>query len=226
MVALSFTFPALANIEDSPSSKLSASTQAELNESESDIPLEMNSSIQYWIGQFTGPLRYKFVQFLDRGTFVRPTIQGILAKKGLPIELYYLAMIESGFLTHATSRTKAVGIWQFMKYTAKLYGLKVNRKTDQRKDLKHSTYAACKYLMKLRREFGSWNLAMAAYNAGEGRIHKAIRIGNSRDYWTLIQKGALPFETSQYVPEFQAAMRIAENPDVYGFSTNFRSSIN
>jgi membrane-bound lytic murein transglycosylase D len=190
------------------------------------IPYEMNPSIQYWIDQFTGPLRYKFVQFLERGAFHKSNIEKILVTKGLPAELYYLAMIESGFITTATSRTKARGIWQFMKHTATLYGLKINRRMDQRLDPTHSTYAACRYLSKLHREFGSWYLAMAAYNAGEGRVRRAIREGGSRDFWTLVEKGALPQETSQYVPEFQAAMQIAMNPDYYGFEVhNSRTSL-
>jgi membrane-bound lytic murein transglycosylase D len=183
----------------------------------SAIPLEMNPHIQYWVNQFTGPLRDRFGQFLERGAYYQTRIQEILAQNHMPPELFYLAMIESGFVTDITSRVGAAGTWQFMGPTARLYGLKTELWVDERLDFIRATDAACKYLGELHREFGSWYLAMAAYNSGEGRVHRAIRRGRSRSYWKLVRRGALPRETSQYVPQFQAAMRIAKNPEAYGF---------
>jgi membrane-bound lytic murein transglycosylase D len=181
------------------------------------IALEMNANIQFWVDEFTGPLRERFSMFLERGAIYQTRVQDILRKKGLPEELYYLAMIESGFVVDIRSRSSAVGVWQFMDFTARKYGLKVNSIIDERRDVIHSTYAACRYLRDLYDEFGSWYLAMAAYNAGEGRVRRAIRMGGSTDYWTLVDRGALPRETSWYIPQFQAAMRIAQDPELYGF---------
>jgi membrane-bound lytic murein transglycosylase D len=177
----------------------------------------MNPMIQYWMNQFTGPLRDRFGQFLERGAYYQTRVEEILSKNGLPPELYYLAMIESGFVTDITSRAGAVGTWQFMAPTARTFGLRTDFWVDERFDVIRSTHAASRYLRELHREFGSWYLAMAAYNAGEGRVRRAIREGRTRNFWKLVRRRALPWETSQYVPQFQAAMRIARDPSAYGF---------
>lgn len=181
------------------------------------IAPESNDSVDYWIAQFTGQYRERFAEFMERGAVYKTLIEGILTRNGVPAELYYLAMIESGFIHNASSKVRAVGIWQFMRPTGRLYGLRADHEVDERMDPIRSTEAAARCLRDLHRQFGSWYLAMAAYNAGPGRVRKAIRTGHSRNFWTLVDRGALPHETSQYVPQFQAAMAIAKNPEAYGF---------
>jgi len=126
-------------------------------------------------------------------------------------------MIESGYSTKATSIAKAAGVWQFIPATAKRYGLEVNSYTDERRDPIRATEAAGRYLKDLYNVFGSWHLALAAYNAGEYRILGAVLKGKSRNFWSLIQTGVLPSETADYIPKFLAAMIIGENPGAYGF---------
>jgi membrane-bound lytic murein transglycosylase D len=126
-------------------------------------------------------------------------------------------MIESGYASKARSGAHAVGIWQFIAPTARRYGLKVNHDVDERLDVMRSTRAAARYLKDLKEEFGSWYMAMAAYNCGEGRVRSAIRRQRTRDFWTLAHRHALPAETADYIPKFQAAMKIARNPGAYGF---------
>jgi membrane-bound lytic murein transglycosylase D len=181
------------------------------------IPLEKNFHVRKWIRYFTRDNRERFDRFMERGARYRTLVQEILADNGVPPEMYYLAMIESGYASRARSRASAVGIWQFIAPTARRYGLRVDHEVDERIDIRRSTKAAARYLLDLREEFGSWYLAMAAYNCGEGRIRRIIKRHKTRDYWTLMRQNALPAETAQYVPKFQAAMHIARNPQAYGF---------
>jgi membrane-bound lytic murein transglycosylase D len=182
------------------------------------IPLENNASIRAWIQFFTGRNRERFARFMDRGRFVKTKIQDILVANGVPAEMYYLAMIESGFASHARSRTAAVGIWQFMPSTARRFGLRVDNYVDERLDMIKATGAAAKYLKSLHGEFGDWYLAMAAYNTGENRVRRAIRVGRTKNYWALARRGFLLPETAQYIAKFQAAMTIAKYPNLYRFS--------
>lgn len=182
------------------------------------IPLEINENVRKWIHFFTVKDRERFHRFLKRGSAYKPLVQEILKKNGAPTELYYLAMIESGYVTHARSRASAVGIWQFMRGTGLRYGLKQNRYLDERRDVVRATEAAAAYLRNLHTAFQSWYLAMAGYNAGEGRILGAIMRGGSRDFWELVEKKALPPETRNYVPKFLAATLIGKNPKKYAFN--------
>ena len=147
-------------------------------------------------------------------------MENILEENNVPVDLYYLGFIESGFNFRAKSSAKAVGVWQFMKSTGKLYGLGVDNYVDERKDPIRATEAAARHLRDLYHEFKSWYLAMAAYNAGTGRIRSAVRRGRSNDFWELVEKKVLPRETMEYVPKFMAARYIAENPDVFAFYIN------
>ncbi|MBP6218967.1 MAG: lytic transglycosylase domain-containing protein [Oligoflexales bacterium] len=176
-----------------------------------------NRLVRKWIDYFTGDGRESFQQFLYRGSYYRPVIQYILKKHDLPVHLYYLAMIESGFQLKAVSSAKAVGIWQFMRPTAGRYHLRVDRYVDERKDPIRATLAACQYLKDLHNVFGSWYLAIAAYNAGETRIMNVIMRSKTRDYWDLVELGALPRETIDYAPQFVAAALIGEHAEKYGF---------
>lgn len=183
------------------------------------IPIESNAAVRRWIRYFGHDDRERFDRFMERGARYRILVQEILKENGVPPEMYYLGMIESGYASQARSHAKAVGIWQFMAPTARQYGLRVDKFVDERLDIRKSTKAAARYLKNLEREFGSWYLAMAAYNCGEGRVRRAVRRHGTRDFWTLAKRRALPAETVEYVPKFQAAMHIARNPARYGFKS-------
>ncbi len=182
------------------------------------IPLENNSNIRVWVQYFSGKNRDRFGRFMYRGQFVKTKIQDILVANGVPPEMYYLAMIESGFASHARSSAQAVGIWQFMPDTARRFGLRVDGYVDERLDMIKATYAAARYLKWLHRDFNDWYLAMAAYNSGENRIRRAVRVGKTKNYWELRRRGLLRPETAQYIAKFQAARTIAKNPDNYRFA--------
>lgn len=196
------------------------STDTEIEKSpHMTVPIEVNASVLKWIHYFTKKDRERFQRFINRGNFYRDLIESILAEESIPKEVYYLGMIESGYSVHARSHAKAVGPWQFMRGTGLMYGLKVDNDVDERRDIVRSTRAAAKYLKNLYIEFGSWYLAMASYNAGEGRVRKAIRKGKSHDFWYLVRKGFLPRETTDYVPKFLAASIIGKNAAKYGFQS-------
>lgn len=144
-------------------------------------------------------------------------MESVLEENDIPAELFYLAMIESGYRTEALSHAKARGVWQFIPGTAERYGLRVDQHVDERQDPIRSTEAAAKYLRDLYNVFGSWHLAMAAYNAGEIRVLRAVFKGKSRDFWKLAGAKALPKETAEYVPKFLAVVLIGQDPEKYGF---------
>ncbi|MCC7442471.1 MAG: LysM peptidoglycan-binding domain-containing protein [Bdellovibrionales bacterium] len=181
------------------------------------IPVEMNEHVERWIHFFTVRDRERFQRFLSRGSAYREVVQEMLRQNNVPPELYYLAMIESGYATHARSHASAVGVWQFIRATGRRYGLVANGYVDERRDPIRATEAAAKYLTDLYNVFQDWYLAFAAYNSGERRVLNAIMKAGTRDYWTLVEKRALPRETTNYVPKFLAAMIIGENPDRFGF---------
>ena len=176
--------------------------------------------VQKWIRYFTKNEFDRFQRFLDRGEYYRVYIEDQLASHSMPQELYYLAMIESGFRNRARSRAHAVGIWQFMRGTARNYGLLVDGYIDQRMDPVASTSAAISYLQDLYRVYQSWWLAIAAYNSGEVRVLRAIMHRNTRDFFELIERRVLPRETVNYVPKFIAAMYVAKHHRRFGFRLN------
>lgn len=175
------------------------------------IPIEMNGMVQKWISYFTEKDRERFERYLARGAYYRPMIEETLKRQGVPEELFYLGLIESGYQVDARSHASAVGPWQFIRGTATRYGLKMGVLLDERRDPMRSTEAAARYLSDLHNVFHNWFLAIAAYNAGEQRILNAIFRGGSRDFWTLVRRGALPRETMDYVPKFLAAVIIGKN---------------
>lgn len=181
------------------------------------IPVEINRKVSQWINFFTVRERDMTMRYFERGEALRPRIEAILKENEVPPELYYLAMIESGFVTHAKSRAKAVGVWQFMTGTGKNYGLQVNKQVDERRNWIKATEAAASYLKDLHNVFGSWYLALAAYNAGEHRIVRSIMKGKTRDFWALAEAGLLPRETLDYVPKFLAAHIVGRNMKRFGF---------
>ena len=188
-------------------------------DSNDSIAIQLNRDVAKWISYFTVKKenRARFQRFLNRGAMYKESVLEILKDNGMPEELYYLPIIESGYQTHARSHASAVGTWQFIRGTGKNYGLRIDSYVDERRDPIRSTEAATKYLRDLYRVFNDWYLAMASYNAGESRVMGAIMRGNTRSFWELSKKKVLPRETRNYVPKFLAAVIIGENPDRYGF---------
>jgi|WetSurMetagenome_2_1015567.scaffolds.fasta_scaffold00139_22 membrane-bound lytic murein transglycosylase D len=166
---------------------------------------------------FTQSIKPRFSMWLERSGRYVEIMQDILRERDMPTELVFLPIVESGFSTKAYSRARAAGPWQFISGTAKRYGLVIDFWKDERKDPIKSTVAAASYLRDLYKMFGSWSLALAAYNAGEGRISKALKRSNSDDYWALLSTSQIRKETKDYVPRYIAAAMIANTPERYGF---------
>jgi len=182
-----------------------------------DFPLKMNDQVEYYLDFFTNRHRKTFARWLARSSRYLPMIKEEFAKAGLPLDLAYLPMIESGFNTTVSSRASAVGTWQFMRATGQNYGLTVNNYVDERRDPVKSTKAAAAYLSKLYKQFDSWHLAVAAYNAGEGKITRAMKQSDTDDFWEIAQSQYIHSETKLYVPQLIAAIMIAKDPEKYGF---------
>jgi len=176
-----------------------------------------SKAVEKSVGLFSTRIRDKFSLWLSRSGQYLDLMKNILRKKDVPEDIVFLSLIESGFNPNAYSIAKAVGPWQFIASTARRYGLEINWWKDERKDPVKSTTAAADYLKDLYGMFGSWNLAMAAYNAGEGKILKAIKKSNADDYWDLLDTKHIKTETKEYVPNFIAASLIANNPEDFGF---------
>ncbi|MFN8587058.1 MAG: LysM peptidoglycan-binding domain-containing protein [Candidatus Eisenbacteria bacterium] len=179
-----------------------------------DIPLQMNSDVLRYIEFFTGAGRGTFERWLKRSGKYMELFRTVLQREGLPPDLVHLVFVESGFNVNAKSYASAVGPWQFMKATSKLFGLNVNQWVDERKDPEKATVAAARYLKHLYGIFGDWPLALASYNAGEGTVLRAIKKQGTTNYWDL----KLPQQTEDYVPQFMAALAITRDPVRYGFS--------
>lgn len=182
------------------------------------IPTEINENVDKWIRYFQGRGRVHMERYLLRSTRYEALMKKVLRDNKLPEDLFYIALIESGFSSQAFSHASAVGYWQFIRGTGKQYKLKINQLVDERRDPVLSTQAAAQYFKDLYQRFNSWYLAMAAYNVGEGRVERAIKKYKTKDFWVLSRnKRALPSETDNYVPKYIAAKLIAKNPDKYGF---------
>jgi len=177
--------------------------------------------VDHFVEVFTGPRRQKFAGFLERMGRYEPMISAKLAERGMPQDLIYLAMIESGFEPRAYSRARASGLWQFIAETGRRYGLELNRAVDERNDPERATDAALDYLQELYDRFGSWYLAAAAYNTGENRVGRIMRQvtgserGTDSSYYRIWNR--LPRETRDYVPLMIAAARITKERERYGF---------
>lgn len=169
------------------------------------------------IGMFSNNIKERFSLYLSRSGKYLEIMKEILRQKEVPENIVFLSLIESGFSPYAYSVAHAAGPWQFIASTAKRYGLEINWWKDERRDPVKSTFAAADYLKDLYGMFGSWNLAMAAYNAGEGRIQKAMKRSNADNYWALLGTKHIRPETKDYVPRFIAASLIANNPEDFGF---------
>ncbi|MFN7728218.1 MAG: LysM peptidoglycan-binding domain-containing protein [Bdellovibrio sp.] len=183
-----------------------------------NTPSEMNALVQQWVNYFQGRGRPHMERYLARSSRYSALMKRILKQNGLPEDLIYIALIESGFSSRATSRAAAVGYWQFIKGTGKRYGLEISGLVDERRDPVLSTQAAAEYYKGLYSMFGSWYLAMASYNVGENRVKREVMNHYTRDFWELARKKRLPKETINYVPKFIAAKMIGNNPAKFGFT--------
>ena len=196
--------------------EMGASKFIVVDDRDGHIPLVRNKSVDQFISYFQNKGRRQFEIWLDRYYQYGPMLERILNEYELPEELAYLAMIESGLNPKAYSRAKATGMWQFMYSTGKKYGLQRNWYIDERRDPEKATHAAAKFLLDLYKEFDHWYLALAAYNGGPGRVHRATRLHQTSDFWQL---HSLPRETRNYNPYYLAAAIISSDPTSYGFKT-------
>jgi membrane-bound lytic murein transglycosylase D len=185
--------------------------------SQYNVPIVVDPSVQDHIRYFNTAIRGKFEQWLLRLSRYRPLVEPIFLEFNLPSDLVFLSLVESGFNPYAYSRAKATGPWQFMQGTAKVYGLRVDQYVDERRDPIKSTIAAARYLRDLYDLFGTWPLAMAAYNAGEGKVMRALHKAQAESFSEIARTKLIRRETREYVPRFMAATIIAKNPDRYGF---------
>jgi len=182
-----------------------------------DIPMDLNTKVLDYVEIFQTTRRRSFEAGLLRSRKFEALMKPIFAEYGIPTDLYYLALIESGFNPKAYSSAKAMGVWQFISATGRLYGLRRTDWLDERRDPEKATRAAARHLKDLFDEFGSWPLVFAGYNAGRGRVQRAIAKAGTNDFWSL----DLPGETRNYVPAFFAALIIAKDPERYGFQLEY-----
>jgi membrane-bound lytic murein transglycosylase D len=179
--------------------------------------VNMNGQVKFFLDRFTGDQRKVVGMWMDRSARYLGMIRTVLRARGMPEDLAFTAMIESGYNPLAVSRVGAKGLWQFMAATARRYGLRVDQWVDERLDPEKSTVAAASYLHDLHTQFGSWALAQAAYNAGEVVVARAIRATRSTDFWVLARTNLLRRETKEFVPQIHAATMIGREPARYGF---------
>jgi membrane-bound lytic murein transglycosylase D len=184
-----------------------------------DIPIVYNDEVEQWLDYFTGPGRRYFQVYLERKARIEPLIVPKLRAGGLPEDLLYLSMIESGFSTSAYSHAGASGPWQFIRSTGRLFGLQSNWWVDERRDPLKATDAAVEFLGRLHDEFKDWWLACAAYNSGEVKIRRAIaKLGTTNFFEIAENRRALRRETKDYVPKMMAAAILGKNAEQFGFS--------
>ena len=206
-----------------PQPELAAATEAtvkaDLAATAHDIPIPEHPKVLAAVQLLSGRLRDYVQESLSRGSRYLPMIQDVFRAEGLPLDLAYIPIIESGFKTNALSRASAKGPWQFMKPTARDHGLKTDWYIDERSDPEKATVAAAKYLKTLHKMFnGDWHLVLAAYNGGLGRLQRAMKAARTDDFWSLASSSRyLPRETREYVPLILAAIIVGKNPAQYGF---------
>ncbi len=183
-----------------------------------DIPIVVNDDVKRWMNYLLGPGRKYYSKWLSRSTKFTPMMIQKLKAAGLPEDMIYLSMIESGFSTSAYSSAAAAGLWQFIPSTGREMGLRVDWWIDERRDPERSTDAAIKFLSRLFKQFDHWYLVWAGYNGGPSRVSRGIRNHGTRDFWELEEKNAFPRETDNYVPKIIAAAILGKYRDRYGFT--------
>jgi len=207
------TFPALID------PKFKKEVEKEVEEITHDLPIEINDRVLGFLDYYENGRGRGFMELgLERVGRYLPMIERILKEEGVPLDLIYLCQAESAFEPRAISRAAAKGMWQFMSSRGKEYGLRQTWWIDERSDPEKSTRAAARHLKDLYQEFGDWYLAMAAYNSGPLRVHRALEKTSADNFWTLAEKRALPKETINYIPNILALTIIGKNPSKYGFS--------
>ncbi len=203
----------LVAMESKPASPATVDVEAAAS-----IPIPDHRSIRGAVNLFSTDLKPNVQSYLTRAAKYRKMIDKALSEAGVPNALSYLPLIESGYSSTMTSRAGARGMWQFMSDTAREYGLRVDWWVDERADPERSTRAAAQYIKDLYREFNDWPLTLAAYNAGPGRIRRALADTGASSFWELCDESALPKETRGYVPTFYATLIIASDPATHGFT--------
>jgi membrane-bound lytic murein transglycosylase D len=191
-----------------------------------DIPVVLNPRVLAYIEAFQTRLRDEFESGLKRSGAYLPMIKKIFREEGLPEDLAYMAHQESAFKLNAYSRARAKGMWQFMSFTGRKYGLRSDLWVDERSDFEKATRAAANYLKELHARYGDWYLAMAAYNAGEGKIDRALARSHAKDYWALTKTRYIRTETKWYVAAILASILIDKSPEDYGFFVDLDPELN
>ncbi len=181
-----------------------------------DFPIDLNDKVLTWVNLFTTVKKGFIENALDRASRYLPMIRQVFAEEGIPQDLAYLAVIESGFRNEARSRARAIGMWQFMRSTGRLYGLASNRWVEDRRDPIRATRAAARYLKRLYEDTGDWYLAVSSYNAGPLSLERAADALGTRNFWDLARSRWLRNETKNYVPELCAAILVGRHPARYG----------
>ena len=203
----------------SPKATTAETVAIDLEQMPSDVPIAQNAKVLSYIELYQGRLRDFMQAGLDRGQRYLPMIRSIFAEEGVPLDLAYVPLVESAFKLTALSRASARGMWQFMLPTGKEHGLDQDWFVDERADPEKATRAAAQYLKTLNLMFdGDWAFALASYNAGPGRLQRAVKSSKSTDFWTISASTRyLPRETREYVAMIMAAIVVGRNPELYGF---------
>lgn len=174
------------------------------------------NSVDFWITYLGVKNKERFQRFINNGEKYRSIIEETFARYDLPKELYFVGLIESGYYLGSKSHAGAAGPWQFIRSTGRIFNLQVNSHIDERRNIVKSTEAAAKYFKDLYKIFGSWELALAAYNKGENGVIRRIKKGKTRDYYKLSNMRLLPKETRNYIPKIIASMKIYQNLSLFG----------